>query len=754
MVLLPLLVAAGSTRAEAQTKTYVAHSGANVVSVIDPASDTVKSVDPAAAGPVRVVIARKGDRAFVADGESNFISVIETTGDTVLEKIPVGAGPSSLAVSPDGRLLYVMTAAGVVQVVDIAEDAESHTVVAEIPIGASGDIAITPDGNHLYVAAGLVYAVNVIDLANPIVHSFAAEKASVNGVTNTATLVAMSPNDNLAYIGVVTFDFSGLFFSAGGGLVLVDTVSESVADVINLFSLPGAIAFTPDGSRAYVGVQNYWVDTLYGAGFFPGRHMLVIDTMTKSIEGLVDFGASGVSYTDQNTPSGIGVTPNRHSVYVAVPRLGQVLVADVNTNTVSGAFTLAASPGDLAIVADATAPLAPYVSDAVDDAAEVTTVGGTAIVNVLDNDHSGGIAATSTRVSLTALSSTSDRLALDAANGDVNVAAGIEAGSHTLAYRICDTATLSSCDDATVNVAVRAPYVIDAVNDSAVSFPGRSVLASVLANDTLNGAPATSTTVTLSAVSSTSSGILFDTWSGSVFVLVGTPPGTQTLTYRVCETASPTNCDDADVTITVNPFPIDAVDDAGAATRSGGIALGSVLANDTFAGEAATLARVTLAQLASTDAGISLNVANGAVTVAAGTAVGTHTLTYAICEIEAPSNCDKATVTVTVQPLQITAVGDSGRGSSKSANIVIANVLANDWLGSGRATTANVSLSLVSLSPANKSIKLDADGSVDVLGKTISGLYQLVYEICEIAAPANCARATAKIDLSGGGGGR
>jgi hypothetical protein len=47
-------------------------------------------------------------------------------------------------------------------------------------------------------------------------------------------------------------------------------------------------------------------------------------------------------------------------------------------------------------------------------------------------------------------------------------------------------------------------------------------------------------------------------------------------------------------------------------------------------------------------------------------------------------------------------------------------------------------------------IRLDvADGSVDVLGKTSSGIYTLVYEICEIAMPANCARGTATVDLSG-----
>ena len=75
--------------------------------------------------------------------------------------IPVGDSPSALAVTPDGKWLYVMTAAGVVEVVDTA----LRTVAATIPVGSSGDIAITPDGARAYVAAGLVY---VIDTATNV----------------------------------------------------------------------------------------------------------------------------------------------------------------------------------------------------------------------------------------------------------------------------------------------------------------------------------------------------------------------------------------------------------------------------------------------------------------------------------------------------------------------------------------------------------------------------------------------------------
>jgi hypothetical protein len=123
-----------------------------------------------------------------------------------------------------------------------------------------------------------------------------------------------------------------------------------------------------------------------------------------------------------------------------------------------------------------------------------------------------------------------------------------------------------------------------------------------------------------------------------------------------------------------------------------------------------------------------------------------------ICEIASPSNCDQATVTVTVNPYVVNAVNDATRASSKTAGTALASVLANDYFGNARATTANVKLSQVSVTPANNKIRLDpSDGSVDVLGSTSSGVYLLLYEICEIASPANCDRATVRLELSGGG---
>ncbi|HYS08730.1 MAG TPA: hypothetical protein VEP66_08290 [Myxococcales bacterium] len=280
---------------------------------------------------------------------------------------------------------------------------------------------------------------------------------------------------------------------------------------------------------------------------------------------------------------------------------------------------------------------------------------------------------------------------------------------------------------------------------------GGTAVANVLDNDWLAGARATTATVTLSQESSTSAGVVLDSQSGAVLVASGTQATTHTLVYKACESANPDNCDMASVKVIVPPYVLRAVDDLGTISPStGGAAVANVLANDTLGAQVATLANVTLTQMSSTNPRVALDASDGSVDVAMGADIGTHTLVYRICEIANPSNCAEASVTVTVQPYQVVAVADRARVSSKTPGTAIASVLANDWLGNARATPANVSLSLVSISPPNNDIRLDlSDGSVDILRRTQSGTYTLVYQICEIASPTNCGQGTVTLDLSG-----
>src|SRR6185503_2886018 len=83
LVWVPLIVVAGATQIEAQTKTYVVHSAANLVSVIDTATGAVTSTISVGTSPSRVVVTRDGTRAYVSNGGADSVSVIDTASDVV-----------------------------------------------------------------------------------------------------------------------------------------------------------------------------------------------------------------------------------------------------------------------------------------------------------------------------------------------------------------------------------------------------------------------------------------------------------------------------------------------------------------------------------------------------------------------------------------------------------------------------------------------------------------------------------------------
>ncbi len=479
-------------------------------------------------------------------------------------------------------------------------------------------------------------------------------------------------------------------------------------------------------------------DTLGGAGATTG-------TVTLSPVG--------------SLPSGITLDTGDGSVDVAAGTAAGTYSFDyqicetatpANCDTATVTVTVTGSGGGNAIVA-------------ADDAGGVSSAsGGTAVANVLANDTFGGAGATTSDVTLSVVGSLPSGITLDTGDGSVDVAAGTAPGTYTFDYQICETATPANCDTATVTVTVTGSgNAIVAGNDAGgvSSAAGGTAVANVLANDTLAGAGATTGTVTIAPVGSLPAGITLDTADGSVDVAAGTAAGTYTFDYQICETASPSNCDTGTVTITVTGTggnPIVATDDSGGVpSTTGGTAVANVLANDTLSGGGATTGTVTLSVSGTWPAGITLDTSDGSVDVAAGTAAGTYALTYQICEIATPSNCDTAVVTVTVTGTgasAIVATNDSGGVSSTSGGTAVANVLANDTLGGAGASAGTVTISVVGALPGGITLNT-ANGLVTVAAGTAAGTYTFTYRICETAFPSNCDTATVTVTVTGSGGG-
>ena len=423
---------------------------------------------------------------------------------------------------------------------------------------------------------------------------------------------------------------------------------------------------------------------------------------------------------------------------------------NVAPGTAAGNYTVTyqiCDQANPAICDTATVSVPVVVINAIDDTGSTVngTAGGQSLANVLVNDTLNGNPAILANINLTQVSTSNPNVTLDPLTGAVNVTAGTPSGSYTVTYRICDKANPTICDTATVSVPV---VTIDAVNDNGTTVNGVAgglALADVLANDTLNNSPATLANVNLTQVSTSDPNVTLDPLTGAVNVALGTPPGSYSVNYQICDLASPTICDTATVTVPV--VIIDAVNDTGSVVGgvTGGLALADVLANDTLNNTPATLANVNLTQVSTTNPNVTLNPATGAVNVAAGTPSGSYTVTYRICDKANPTICDTAAVTVPVTVID--AVNDTGSVVDGTAGgPALANLLLNDTLNGAPATLANVNLTQVSTT--NPNVTLDSlTGAVNVAAGTPAGNYTVTYQICDSANPTTCDTATVSVPV-------
>ncbi|MGB7374117.1 SdrD B-like domain-containing protein, partial [Pontixanthobacter sp.] len=146
---------------------------------------------------------------------------------------------------------------------------------------------------------------------------------------------------------------------------------------------------------------------------------------------------------------------------------------------------------------------------------------------------------------------------------------------------------------------------------------------------------------------------VLDPATGLLDVPAGTPAGTYTISYEVCETLNPANCAVSTVTVEVTAPDIVAERDIADPIRSGIGAADAIniFDNDTVNGTPVAAADVTVRIVTpASNAGVVLDTATGVVSVAPEVPAGTYTIEYEICEVVNPANCATSTVTIVVEP--------------------------------------------------------------------------------------------------------
>lgn len=255
---------------------YVTNQGANqggTVSVIETATNTVAATVPIGRFSTDIAITPDGAFAYLGSYPDQ-VEVISTATNTVVETIDVGSGsPVGVAITPDGAFVYVnqWSSPGRVSVIATA----TNTVVETIDVAGNWDLAVTPDGASVYLAATRV---TVIEAATNTVAAY------IDTGSGGAHDVAMSPDGRYAYVTINSFT---------GGVAVIATATRAVEDMISVPVNVRSLAITPDGAFIYV---------THGPPSGGPGIVYVISTSSNEVVDTIEVGL---------WPSGVAITPTR-----------------------------------------------------------------------------------------------------------------------------------------------------------------------------------------------------------------------------------------------------------------------------------------------------------------------------------------------------------------------------------------------------------------------------------------------------------
>jgi len=234
-------------------------------------------------------------------------------------------------------------------------------------------------------------------------------------------------------------------------------------------------------------------------------------------------------------------------------------------------------------------------------------------------------------------------------DGTIKVSPETPAGVYEFPYTICEVLNPENCSSTTVTIIVEQA-IIEAIVDHPEPINGSEggSTPSVLDNDILNKEIVKPEEVTLTWIDEAPDGLTLNP-DGSVTVAPGTPEGSHTIRYRICEVLNPANCSQTTVTVVVEPTLIEADNDPLRIEWNREIgSTPSVLENDSFNNGPVDLDKVRLTPGIPSDPGLTMN-PDGTITIAPSTRPGTYEYPYTICEVLNPNNCASAVAIVVVE---------------------------------------------------------------------------------------------------------
>ena len=385
-------------------------------------------------------------------------------------------------------------------------------------------------------------------------------------------------------------------------------------------------------------------------------------------------------------------------------------------------------------------------------------------VNILTNDKLGSrTGLTKNEVTITQTTPANPHVNIDTTNGEVDVQAGTPAGEYTVKYKITEIGQPASAASAekTVTVVVTNKLVNNNGNyggaPSTTTTPadGGNVLDNVRINGATSNPSPSDVDITINQTAGSGTVPYLVTSGadkGKIKLPQGTPSGTYTIRYTVCDnaTGAAKSCKQATATVVVDANAIIAQNDtdnkdvefnANTAQNVKGASNNdlNILDNDKLGATTGLNNTQVTIQTTQSEANITIQ-PDGKVQVAAGKAAGVYELKYKIKDNINPTNISQeATVKVVVKnkvtndPFPTTPVNPSTDKNTPAERI---NILDKVKINGNTPSINDVTIEVINdadpQSPGDDVPELDpATGKIKVPAGVKPGAYTIKYKVCD-----------------------
>ena len=294
--------------------------------------------------------------AYIGNVPDNTTSIINTATNQVVKTILGNYAPTGYAVNPNGKEVYETNdsndnSATMSEINTDINEQDAGFGLPWVPGGAPLGIAITPDGNTVYIAlenAKEIYSFSVANIGtSPPVTTYqvGGNPISVTVTPDDTKVFVTNSSEPMCYISTATGLITPINVSSntyascihpngnylyitlpGNNAVAVyNVITNAVVATISVGTTPEGINISADGSRVYV--------TNNGSG-----NVSVINTVTNQVVATVTVGSA---------PYGVCATSDGRFVYVTNQKSNNVSVINTATYTVVATIAVGTSPASL-----------------------------------------------------------------------------------------------------------------------------------------------------------------------------------------------------------------------------------------------------------------------------------------------------------------------------------------------------------------------------------------------------------------------